>query len=172
MKLDTPFFLTAKYARWIADACILLFILLIAFEMVSWWFSKDKSLMSSPMKPNLEPIIQKDPMIALANSTLFGVYVPEDVNEQNIKKSMLDVTLVGILLSNKKNNSQVIIRSSSGIEKNYKIGDSIPGEAIIKRITADGVLVEHEGHIESIRLPKHDLIFEPVQKPLKEEENP
>ena len=51
----------------------------------------------------------------------------------------------------------------------YKIGDKIPGGAIIKRIMAGGVLAERNGALESLSLPKNDLTFEPVAKPLQEE---
>jgi general secretion pathway protein C len=100
---------------------------------------------------------------------LFGIYVPSDLNEGAVKKSMLNVTLVGILLADKDSESQVIIRSASGEEKTYKIGDKIPGDASVERIMAWGVLVEHNGTLESLSLPKNDLVFEPVPKPLKEE---
>ena len=100
---------------------------------------------------------------------LFGVYVSKDLNEKDIKKSVLNVTLVGVLLASKEKYSQVIIRSVQGQEKIYKLGDEIPGGAAIKRIMANSVWVERDGQLESLSLPKNNLTFEPVAKPLRGE---
>lgn len=165
MKLDLHYLFVPKYAKWIIAGLIFLFsvLILLAFS----------SLIIAPAKITLPPLqtspakaTQTDSTNYLKDSTLFGVYVAPDLNEQSVKKSMLDVTLVGILLSSDPNNSQVIIRSSSGDEKTYILGDSLPGGALIKRITAGGVLVERNGTLESLSLPKDDLTFEPVPKPL------
>ncbi|MDI1351663.1 MAG: type II secretion system protein N, partial [bacterium] len=88
---------------------------------------------------------------------------------EHVKKSRLNLTLVGILLGDKMEDSQVIIRSADGEEQTYRIEDKIPGGALIKRIMAGGVLVERNGALESLSLPKNDLTFDPVPKPLIEE---
>ena len=79
---------------------------------------------------------------------------------------MLNVNLVGVLLGNTMDESQVIIQSANGEEQTYKIDDMIPGDAVIKKIMANGVLVERNGTLESLSLPKNDLTFEAVAKPL------
>jgi general secretion pathway protein C len=104
---------------------------------------------------------------SLSQSSLFGVYVSNDVDGDDVKKSTLNITLVGILLEHVPDQSQVIIRSSSGEERNYKVNDKIPGGALIKRIMSGGILVEHEGNLERVSLQKNELIFEPVAKPLR-----
>ena len=166
MKLDLHYLFSAKYAQWIPLALISLFSLFIIIECAH--------LILSPLKIEAVsehvPVISKQDMSShILTSSLFGVYVPDNLSEANVKKSMLDVTLVGILLSDRPDDSQVIIRSSNGDEKTYKPGDPVPGEAVIKRITANGVLVERHGVLESLSLPKNELTFEPVPKPLKEE---
>ena len=51
----------------------------------------------------------------------------------------------------------------------FRVGDTIPGDAVIKRIMPDGVLLMREGVMESLSLPKNELIFEPPPKPMGEE---
>jgi general secretion pathway protein C len=172
MKFDIHYLFSAKYAKWIIICFISLFSLLIILEYTTLFFSfANKSAISNANK-NIEVSIKKESKESydnILNSSLFGVYVPDNLSGENVKKSMLNVTLVGILFANKIADSQVIIRASNGEEKTYKIGDIIPGGAAIKRIMAEGLLVEQNGTLESLSLPKNDLTFEPVAKPLKEE---
>lgn len=169
MKFDIHYLLSARYAKWIIISLISLFSILIIFEYASLFIPYNQNNSSSEAVINSEGSSKQESFSSILNTSLFGVYVPNDLNEDSVKKSMLDVTLVGILLADKMEESQVIIRSSSGEEKTYKLGDKIPGGASIKRIMAGGVLVERNGNLESLSLPKNDLTFEPVAKPLKEE---
>ncbi len=107
-----------------------------------------------------------DPKNALSQS-LFGEYVPKSLNDVSIKKSMLNVQVVGILFANDENESQVMLKMTNGDERIFHVGDSLPGQAMIKRITADGVLVERNGVLESLSLPKNELIFAPQALPLE-----
>jgi general secretion pathway protein C len=169
MKFDIHYLFSAKYAKWIIISLISLFSLLIIFEYLTLFFPLTQTAVLSDSNKNFPTKTKSDSSDYILNSSLFGVYVPNDLNEDNVKKSMLNVTLVGILLGDKTEDSQVIIRSAGGEENTYKIGDKIPGGAVIKRIMAGGVLVERNGALESLSLPKNDLTFEPVAKPLQEE---
>ena len=100
------------------------------------------------------------------NTPFFGDYVPNNLNDADVKQSMLDLTVVGIMFSNDEKNSHVIIRTAGNGEKSFAVGDSLPGGAIIKRITPDGVLIRRNGALESLSLPKSSLTFEPPAKPL------
>lgn len=169
MKLDMTYFLSSKYARWLIISLILVFSLLTLSEFIKLFGSVEEQESSSNVQV-VSPAPPKNSLEALSQSALFGVYVPNDLNSDNVKKSMLNIALVGILLGNTSESSQVIIRLADGEEKNFKVNDKIPGGALIKKIMADGILVEHNGSLESVSLPKSELIFEPVAKPLKNED--
>jgi general secretion pathway protein C len=169
MKFDIHYLFLAKYAKWIIISLITLFFLMIIFEYATLIFP----LANTPSVPSSNTRVEigkkSDLSDYILDSALFGNYVSDNLNEDNVKKSMLNVTIVGILMADNPENSQVIIRSANGEDRTYKIGDKIPGDAVIKRIIAGGILVERDGTIESLSLPKSDLTFEPVAKPLKEE---
>lgn len=167
MKLDLHYLLSAKYAQWISVALICLFSILILLEFSSLQFSPAAVHALPNIEKNRLVMPKQDSFKIISKASLFGVYVPDNLN--SVRKSMLDVTIVGILFADNISDSQVIIRASGGEEKNYKLGDTIPGDAVIKRIMAKGVLVERQGTLERLSLPKNDLIFEPVAQPLKEE---
>lgn len=170
MKFDLHHLLSGKQAQWICMALITLFSTLILIELTYLnWSPVSMPIKSAPDK-TIPTVAKEDTFESILKASLFGVYVSNDLNDGNVKQSMLNLTLVGILFADKMDASQVIIRASSGEEKTYKIGDSVPGEAIIKKISANGILVEHRGSLESLTLPKNELTFEPVAKPLTEEE--
>lgn len=166
MKLDSSYFLSAQQARWIIVFLISLFSLLTLWEVSRLFWSIDSEIPASSTKELAKPVTDNS-LDELARSSLFGVYISNDLTSDNVRKSMLNITLVGILLGNTPEDSQVIIQMSNGEEKNYKIDEQIPGGALIKKIMAGGILVEHNGALESVTLPKSELIFEPVAKPLR-----
>lgn len=168
MKFDIHYLFSAKYAKWIIISFITLFSVLIIYEYANLFFSP--AIRELPVvSMEVRQTTKQDLTHYFLNAPLFGVYVPNDLNENNVKKSVLNVTIAGILLGDKPENSQVIVRSESGEEKSYKMGDTLPGDAVIERIMATGILVKRNGALESLSFPKNDLIFEPVAKPLKEE---
>ncbi|CAM2974176.1 type II secretion system protein N [Legionella worsleiensis] len=170
MKFDIHYLLSPRYAKWIIISLNSLFLILIIAEFFSLLLPDSSINLASEQDIISAGTTKQDSYHDILNSSLFGVYVPNDLNEDNVQKSMLNLNLVGILWADNAEESQVIIRSSSGEEKTYKIGDKIPGGAVIKRIMAGAVLVDRDGNLESLSLPKNDLTFEPVAKPLTEEE--
>lgn len=167
MKFDLHYLLSAKHAQWISIALIALFSILIIGEFFSLQFTSVN--VSTMPEKEIPKAVKQGSFKSILHSSLFGVYVTNDLSDTSVKKSMLNVTVMGILFADRAEDSQVIIRIASGEEKTFKVGDNIPGDAIIKRITADGVLVERQGVLESLSLPKNELTFEPAPKPLKEE---
>lgn len=168
MKIDLHYLVSTKYAQWVSVALVCLFAALILIECSTLHFSPVIVQAMSENDKNKLVVEKQGSVESILQSSLFGVYVPNDLNETSVKKSMLNVTLVGILFADNMHESQVIIGSANGEEKTYRLADTIPGDAVIKRITANGVLVERHGNLESLSLPKNALAFEPVAKPLKE----
>ncbi|KTD11259.1 type II secretion system protein N [Legionella jamestowniensis] len=117
-------------------------------------------------QPVQETLHSRSPIFT---TPLFGDYLPANLAEADIKQSMLDAEIVGIMFDDNEEYSQVIIKVGGGPEKVYSIGDSLPGGAIIKRISPDAIVVLHNGALESLSLPKNELIFEAPAKPLIEE---
>ncbi|STX28718.1 general secretion pathway protein C [Legionella beliardensis] len=105
----------------------------------------------------------------LFTKPLFGDYIPV-INEADIKESTLDVEIVGIVFSPDIAESQVLIKDTAGEERTYFIGDTLPGGAVIKRISENGIVVLYNGSLESLSLPKAELLFDKPAKPLISEE--
>ncbi len=101
------------------------------------------------------------------SALFFGDYVPKNLNEEGVKRSMLNLKVVGIMLSSHEEDSHVILQTASGHDQTFRVGDVVPGGAVIKRITVEGVLVDRNGELESLTLPKNDLLFDAPPKPLR-----
>lgn len=105
---------------------------------------------------------------ALFSNSLFGDYIPAQLDTADIKKSRLAAEIVGIMCAENAEESHAVIRTGE-LEKTYEIGDSLSGDAVIKRILPQSVVILHDGLLESLSLPKNSLSFEAPAKPLIEE---
>ncbi|MHB8404377.1 MAG: type II secretion system protein GspC [Gammaproteobacteria bacterium] len=88
----------------------------------------------------------------LANLHLFGVVnvsVPT-----NAPATTLNLILRGIVAATRENRESLAIISSNGIEQTYTLGAQLPGGAQIQSIYPDRVLINFNGRIQSLQLPK------------------
>lgn len=143
---------------------------LFLWEIISYFQSAEQTLTTTTVatKSAQEELRNDSPLFKVP---LFGDYVPTNLADAEIKQSMLDLEIVGIMFDDDPKHSQVIIRAGGGQEKIYSVGDSLPGDVVIKKISTNGVVVLHNGALESLSLPKNELIFEAPAKPLIEEKN-
>lgn len=144
-------------------ALVLLLIWQIVADSISLFSSHESLNTTQPIAITVD----QDSLAASLNTPFFGDYVPKNLDDGDVKQSMLDLTVVGIMFADKEGASHVIIRMAGGREQTFGVGDSLPGGAIIKRITPEGVLIKRNGALESLSLPKNKLIFEAPAKPLK-----
>lgn len=170
MKFDIGYLWSPKYAKWIILSVFVLLSLLMALEIVSvFTFRHQINTSNTPSTTPIPATSREMTKVEHFDTELFGTWLPPNMSSADIKESKLNLEVVSILFSRGKEHSLVIIRSSDGEEHHYKTGDTLPGSVIIKSIMADGVLVEHNGALESLRFPEETLQFEPPPKPLNED---
>lgn len=151
----------------VAQGICIFFVFLIILQWISlgtqfWQSTKTRSSQTKPISiENSQQTKQNEQKLTWP---LFGEYVPKQFGDMGIKQSKLDLEVVGILYSPRAKDSQVIVRTSMGEEKLFNIGDTLPGNAVIKGISPDAVLVMYHGGLERLSLPKRALTFEPALK--------
>lgn len=152
--------------------CLLLGCLLVGLVIVGLIpvFSLDKTVPIGHDQKGLLKVKISDVERASLQTPLFGEYVPKNLGDGEVRQSMLQLTIVGIMYSDNEQTSHVIVQGASGREQLYRVGDKLPGGAVLKRITPDGILVNQNGVLESISFKKNVLMFEPEAKPLKNSE--
>lgn len=106
---------------------------------------------------------------ALLQSELFGKYLPESASVNRVKRSLLNVKVVGIMLAVPERFSQVIITTPSGRDKVLNVGDEIEDGVKVVKILKQKVLIERDGQIESLSIDRKSLKFEPSTTPLRME---
>lgn len=92
----------------------------------------------------------------LADLHLFGEAKEQDLapdNAQSAPETQLKLSLSGVLSANDKDNARAIIAGPDGDEKPYAIGDTLPGNAKLKQILVDRVVLQSGGRYETLRLP-------------------
>ncbi len=143
---------------------LVLFFCQLSFYLYYYPDTHDKIL----LQDNKTKVINITAASPLFTIPLFGT-VASALADMEIKPSSLDLEVAGILYSPNKKGSQVLIRAAGKEEQSYVIGDQLPGGAVIKQIKENEVLVLYRGALESLSLPKNDLLFDEPAKPLIQE---
>ena len=92
---------------------------------------------------------------AITNSHLFGVApTPAGMgNSANAPQTSMPLVLTGVIAANDPRDGLAILGPSLTATKVYAVGDNIPGGARLHAVLSDHVLLERNGHLESLALP-------------------
>jgi len=154
---------------WLQGICI--FLLGLIIWLVVCTVQSIISLNDVASAPSLASASQSSTVISdvRISASIFGEYVPKNIQAAGVKASDLNVVIVGIMYAEDASDSQVLIRLSDGYDHIFHVGDALPDGGIIKRIAEDGVLVLRKGVMERLSLPRDELTFELPAKALDEE---
>ncbi|MDT8385340.1 MAG: type II secretion system protein GspC [Gammaproteobacteria bacterium] len=70
--------------------------------------------------------------------------------------TQLNLKLLGVLASSDPVAARAIIADGKGIEEAYAIDASLPGNAVLREIYVDRVILEYRGRMETLRLPREE----------------
>jgi general secretion pathway protein C len=71
-------------------------------------------------------------------------------------ETTLQLVLRGVIATGSAGTARAIIAGRSG-EESYRIGDDLPGGAVLERIFPNRVLLRRNGRFEELRMPRADL---------------
>lgn len=119
-----------------------------------------KSVQTSPISSNMNAVFNQIP-----NWHLFGTVqknIPKPVVQapvvpQEAPDTTLRLTLKGVVASGDMMDAWAIIADRMGNEDSYGIESNLPDGAVLKEIYADRIILEHNGRLETLRLPKDDM---------------
>jgi general secretion pathway protein C len=101
--------------------------------------------------------VQRAPVdiAAITNTHLFGVApTPAAGNGANAPQTSMPLVLTGVIAANDPRDGLAILGPSVASTKVYAVGDNIPGSARLHAVFADHVLLERDGHLEALALPR------------------
>jgi general secretion pathway protein C len=94
----------------------------------------------------------------LAQRHLFGVKSAGPTpSVDSLPETQLNLTLSGVVASGSVTGGGAIIAAPGGVEAFYTINAQLPGGAMLKEVHPDRVVLERNGRLETLRLPKEGL---------------
>jgi general secretion pathway protein C len=72
-------------------------------------------------------------------------------------ETRLNLTLRGLVALDSQDAALAIIAQGGGDEQSYKVGDTVPGGALLYEIHADRVILERGGRFETLTLPREKM---------------
>lgn len=75
-------------------------------------------------------------------------------------ETRLNLTLRGLVALSSQDDALAIIAQGGGNELSYKVGDTVPGGAVLHEIHADRVILERGGRFETLTLPKEKMVMD------------
>lgn len=137
---------------------------LITLITAAWQWHQDWQLAHATPKVTATAPTDRTAVLlaALPSDHLFGQDLTK-VGEMPISNLQLHVT--GIVKTNTEEGvyvSKAYISIAGGPSKIYQIGDSLPYGVKVYGITADAVILENDGRLEQLPLPRQELIFKPL----------
>jgi general secretion pathway protein C len=94
-------------------------------------------------------------LAALGSGHLFGVAPPPPaVDDANAPETNMPLVLTGIIAAADPKNGLAIIGTAAGNAKIYPVGERVPGNARVHAVYVDRVLLERNGTLEALMLPR------------------
>ncbi len=94
-------------------------------------------------------------LAALSNGHLFGAAPPPpQVNDANAPETNMPLVLTGIIAAADPKNGLAIIGTAASNAKIYPVGERVPGNARVHAVYVDRVLLERNGTLEALMLPR------------------
>jgi general secretion pathway protein C len=93
-------------------------------------------------------------LAAITNAHLFGAAPTLRQDGANAPQTSMPLVLTGIIAGNDPQNGLAILGQSAQTTKVYAVGDSVPGGAKLHSVYSDRVVIDREGQLESLSLPR------------------
>lgn len=102
-----------------------------------------------------------NPRTRLAEHGLFGPAPTENAGTEpalsiNAPQTNLDLTLRGTLATEDPKNALAIIADGEDVERTYAVGAELPGEAVLRAVYRDRVILNRAGELETLPLRNPD----------------
>jgi len=93
-------------------------------------------------------------LAAITNAHLFGAAPTLKQDGANAPQTSMPLVLTGIIAGNDPQNGLAILGPSAQVTKVYAVGDNVPGGAKLHSVYSDRVVIDRDGRLESLSLPR------------------
>ncbi|HWW19383.1 MAG TPA: type II secretion system protein GspC [Steroidobacteraceae bacterium] len=148
--------LLAAHGAQIAAIVLLLLLGLDSALIVTRAFDKPLAAVPPPSglprtRPTINPTLQ---LALIVNAHLFGSAAI--ASNGDAPQTTMPLILAGVIADKDPNKGQAIIGENATAAKLYAVGGSIPGGARLHAVYADRVLLERNGALEALSLPRNE----------------
>jgi general secretion pathway protein C len=91
---------------------------------------------------------------AITNAHLFGAAPASRENGANAPQTSMPLVLTGIIAGNDPQNGLAILGPTAQTAKVFAVGDNVPGGAKLHAVYTDRVVIDRNGQLESLVLPR------------------
>ena len=91
---------------------------------------------------------------AITNAHLFGSAPVPQQNDANAPQTNMPLVLTGIIAGNDPQNGLAILGPNAQTAKVHAVGDTVPGGARLHSVYSDRVIIDRNGQLESLVLPR------------------
>ena len=93
-------------------------------------------------------------LAAITNAHLFGAAPPAEQPGGAAPPTTIPLVLTGTIAGNDPQNGLAILGQNAQTAKVYAVGDNVPGGAKLHSVYSDRVVIERDGQLESLALPR------------------
>jgi general secretion pathway protein C len=93
-------------------------------------------------------------LAAITNAHLFGTAPAPKQDGANAPQTSIPLVLTGTIAGNDPQNGLAILGQTAQTAKVYAVGDNVPGGAKLHSVYSDRVVIERNGQLESLALPR------------------
>jgi general secretion pathway protein C len=91
---------------------------------------------------------------AITNAHLFGAAPAAKQSDSNAPETSMPLVLTGIIAGNDPQNGLAILGPNAQTAKVHAVGDTVPGGARLHSVYTDRVIIDRNGQLESLALPR------------------
>ena len=133
-----------------------------AWQGVRFW-QNDTDTTSSAVSaagPDVTAQSQRAPDIRLATLELFGkpgaAATETEPDTENLPETNLQLFLRGVLSASGEFPGSALIEDNKSQTEVYLVGDELPGDARLRKVHANRVIIEREGKLENLYFPEDE----------------
>ncbi|MBD9355722.1 type II secretion system protein N [Methylomonas albis] len=148
------------YLPWFATALATAYLLVaLYFSLSAVALNADQSAAEAAAPARTETVAQNAvDLLEIGTWHLFGQSLHSAAGTGSISETQLQLKLLGVLfLSKDTGNASGIIQADDGQQKKYRLGDELPGGAVLQAVEQDRVLLKHGERQESLLLKKDSV---------------
>ncbi|MBD9361120.1 type II secretion system protein N [Methylomonas fluvii] len=147
--------------QWLATALATVYLLAVLYANLTDALADVGQMPAESAAPiSTETATQNPPMDLSEIGTwhLFGQSPNSELDNDAVMQTQSQLKLLGIMfLSKNPENASGIIQTDDGQQKKYKLGEELPGGAVLQSVEADRVLLKRGERRESLLLKKDSV---------------